>query len=271
MVNELWFYVTTVLICTGYALLLHSFPQWKLYFSLALGGFIIGGAVLVYWDAEKREDVQARLAQLERQLEVANKEKEKQEALTRDAADRARRLDEELKVKTDDLARMLKDKPHVDGEIAAVRLFPWRRPTGSSAVAGATATTTGVLVYAGLRNEGADTKLAGYELSIEFPDQTIVQPQKWPAHKSLRIACEDGAVNVSRDQLLNAKSEPLDKTEERSGVTVWMIKYLPPAKVRTADSVYTLTVRDGSGMVHALKSFRLSALPQPCSGFDVVD
>ncbi len=271
MASEFWFYFTTVLICTGYALLLHSFPQWKLYCSIALGGFIFGGGLLVYWDARQREEVHAHLAQLERMLELANKEREKQESLTRDAADRARLLAEQLKVKTEDLARVRKDQPLIAGQISAVRLFPWRRPSGSPSPSGGMATTTGIVIYAGLRNDGADTKLAGYELSIEFPDQTIVQPQKWAAHKGLRIACEDGPLEVSREELLNVKRGPLDKGGERSGATVWMVKYLPPAKMRTAETRYTLTVKDDSGMMHALKSYRLSTLPQSCSGFDVVD
>ena len=72
MVSELWFYLTTVLICTGYALLIQTYPQWKIYFSIGLVGFIIGGAVLVYFDAKEREEDRTKIGQMERMLEALN-------------------------------------------------------------------------------------------------------------------------------------------------------------------------------------------------------
>src|SRR5690349_15609052 len=100
MVAELWFYATTVLICTGYAFLMQSYPQWKLYLSLGLVGFVIAGAVLVYVDAKKREDIDTKMGQLEHDLDAAKKEGAKQESLLRDANNRAHLLAEQLKTKS---------------------------------------------------------------------------------------------------------------------------------------------------------------------------
>jgi hypothetical protein len=95
MAGELWFYVTTVLVCTGYALLIQSHPRWKLFLSLGLAGFIMGGAVLVYLDVKNREDVQTKIGQLERMLEVARKDADKKESLLKDATERAHLLTEQ--------------------------------------------------------------------------------------------------------------------------------------------------------------------------------
>src|SRR5215831_6678501 len=105
MAGEFWFYASTVLICTGYALLMQSHPQWKLYLSIGLAVFVIAGGVLVYWDAKKREDIHTKMGQLERDLEVAKKEAAKQESLVRDANDEAHLLGERLKVKSDELSK----------------------------------------------------------------------------------------------------------------------------------------------------------------------
>lgn len=109
MVAEFWFYGTIVLICTGYALLMQSYPQWKSYFSIGLAGFIAVGGVLVYWDAKTREDVQTKMEQLERDLELAKKDAARQASLVRDANDQAHLLAEQLKVKTDELSKVRKD------------------------------------------------------------------------------------------------------------------------------------------------------------------
>src|ERR1043165_3032222 len=101
MIPEFWFYATTVLICTGYAFLMQSYPQWKLYFSVGLLVFIIAGAVLVYFDAKKREDIHTKMQQLEHDLEAEKKETAKQESLLRDASNRAHLLGEQLKAKSD--------------------------------------------------------------------------------------------------------------------------------------------------------------------------
>lgn len=271
MIGEFWFYATTVLICTGYAFLLQSYPQWKSYFSLGLAGFAIAGGVVVYWDAKRQEDTHAKIGQLEHMLDLAKKDAETQKTLTKDATDRAHLLAEQLKTKTDELSKVLKDKPHIDGEIKSVRIFPWQRAT-PHAHADGTTTATGVLVFARVENDGFSTTLANWELSIELSDHTIIRPHKWPVKKGLRISCEDGSIQVSKNEYLDAKSkQALQRAEERAGATVWMVKNIPLATVENTQSFYTLTARDNTGVVHALKTFTLSSLPKKCSGFDVVD
>lgn len=272
MVGEFWFYATTVLICTGYALLMQSYPQWKVYFSIGLAGFIVVGGVLVYWDATKREDVHTRMGQLERDLEVARKEAEKQESLTRDANNQAHLLAEQLKVKSDQLSKVLKDKPQIDGEISKVRIFPWQRATDGKRSTDEMTSTIGVLVAARIENEGASTTLANWELSIELPDKTIIRAQKWPVKKTMRIRCDDGPMTLSKDDLLDAKTRTaVQRTEERSGVIIWMVKNVSQRALQAKDSFYTLTGRDDTGVVHALKKFTATDTAQPCSGFDILD
>lgn len=127
MTSELWFYLTTVLICVGYALLMQSYPQWKVYFSIGLAGFIIGGAALVYFDAKEREEDRIKIVQMDRMLEDLKKEATQQESLAKDATDRARLLAEQLETKTQEMAKVLKEKPQIGGEIVRVGIFPWQR------------------------------------------------------------------------------------------------------------------------------------------------
>jgi hypothetical protein len=274
MVAEFLFYATTVLICTGYALLLQGYPQWKLYLSLALIAFVMAGGVLVYLDTKKREDIQTKTAQLEHDLDAAKKEAAKQESLVRDADNRAHLLGEQLKAKSDALSKVLQDKPQILGEINSVRLFPWQRASAAPAPGRATHNTTaaGVVVFARIENEGSDTTLAHWELTIELPDHTVIKPQKWPVKKSIRIPCEDGPITIQTGEFLDAKTmEAVQRTEERSGATVWMIKSAPLRTIQSNKSDYTLTARDNTGAVHALKQFSLTDFPQQCFGFDVLD
>jgi hypothetical protein len=272
MVGEFWFYGTTVLICTGYAFLLQSYPQWKVYLSIGFAAFVLLGGGLVYWDAQKKEDIQTKIGQLEHMVEVAKKEAAKQESLTRDATDRAHLLAEQLQAKSGELSRVLKDKPQIEGEIKKVRIFPWQRASARDGTADGTTTATGLLVFARIENEGSGTTLANWELSIELPDNTIIRAQKWPVGKAIRIPCDDGPIKISKDEYLDAKSrEAVQRTEARSGVTIWMVKNVPLRTLQTKNSFYTLTARDNTGVVHALKKYSLPSSPQPCSGFEVVD
>lgn len=269
MASELWFYLTTVLICTGYALLLHAYPQWKIYFSGGLVAFVIGGAVLVYFDVKEREEDRIKMGQTERMLEEAKKEVQKQESLTRDATDRARLLDEQLKKRTDELATVLKDKPQIGGEISGIRIFPWQRASTSRPLTDDKATATGFLVFAHVENHGSGTTLANWELTIKLPDNTVVKPQRWPVQEKMHIPCEDGPVNISKDEFLDLKTrQALQRSEERSGVIVWMLKSVPPNIIRTKDSFYALTARDNTGVTHALERYDMASLPQECFGYD---
>ena len=272
MVSELWFYATTVLICTGYALLIQSYTQWKIYFSIGLVGFIIVGAVLVYSDAKRNEDIQTKISQLERMLEVAKKEAEKQESLTRDATDRAHLLAEQLKVKTEELSKVLQNKPRIDGEIKRVRLFPWQRASGAQEGVDGKTTAAGILVFVRIENDGSNTTLANWELSIELPDHTVIRPQKWPVKKSMRISCEDGPIKIPKNEYLDSKAKQAVQTaEEISGVTVWMVKNAPLSTIQNNQSFYTLTARDNTGVIHALKKFSVTASPEKCFGFDILE
>jgi hypothetical protein len=272
MVGEFWFYATTVLICTGYALLMQSYPQWKLYFSIGLAVFIVVGGVLVYWDTKKKEDIHTKMSQLERDLEVAKKEAAKQESLVRDAKNEAHLLGEQLKVKSDELSRVLKDQPHIEGEINRVRIFPWQRASEGQHRTDEMTAATGVFVAARIENGGSSTPLTNWELSIELADHTIIRAQKWPVKKTMRILCKDASLTVSKDEYLDAKSkEAVQRTEERSGITIWMVKNIPLGDRQIKNSVYTLTARDNTGVIHALKKFSLASLPQQCSGFEVLD
>ncbi|HWF62304.1 MAG TPA: hypothetical protein VN666_18630 [Nitrospira sp.] len=271
MASELWFFFTTVLVCTGYALLLHTYSQWKIYFSIGLVVFVICGAVLVYFDANEREEDRIKIRQTEHALEEAKKEIQKQESLTRDAADKARLLAEQLKKRTDELATVLKDKPQIGGEIIEIRIFPWRHGSASrTRTDDSGEIATGVLVFSRVENRGSSTTLANWELTITLPDSTVVKPQKWPIQQKMRIPCEDGPVNISKNQFLDLKSrQALQRNEERSGVIVWMLSSVPPDIIRTKDSFYTLTARDNTGVTHALERYDLASLPQKCFGFDV--
>ena len=221
MIIELWFYLSIVLVCTGYAALMRHYPQWKIYFSIGLLGFVIAGAVLVYFDAKHKEETQTKLEQLERTLESEKKEKEKQHALTMDATERARLLAEQLRLKSEEYANVLKDQPHIEGKITEIRIFPWQRTSGSRTGVDDTVTATGILVTAHIRNEGSTTTLANWELSIQFPDNTIIKPQKGMVQTNMRIPCQDGTVTISKDGSLDAPKRPLRKTGELSGATVW--------------------------------------------------
>jgi hypothetical protein len=272
MVGEFWFYASTVLICTGYALLMQSHPQWKLYFSIGLAVFVIAGGVLVYWDAKKREDIHTKMGQLEHDLEAAKKEAAKQESLVRDANDEAHLLGERLKAKSDELSKVLKDKPQIDGEIRSVRLFPWQRASAPHHSTDEMLSTTGVLVDARIENGGSSTALANWELNIELPDRTIIRALKWPAKKTMRIECQEAPITISKDEYLDAKSgQAVQRTEERSGVTIWMVKNVRLSALQTRSVFYTLTARDDTGVVHALKKFAVASPPQQCTGFDVLD
>lgn len=272
MTSEFWFYFTTVLICIGYALLMQSYPQWKVYFSIGLVGFIIGGAVLVYFDAKEREEDRIKIGQMDRMLEDAKKEAKQQESLAKDATDRARLLSEQLETKTEEMAKVFKEKPQIGGEIVRVGIFPWQRDSASQKNRDVKATATGIVVFARVENHGSSTPLANWELTIKFPDNTVIKPQKWPVQKTMRIPCEDGPINISKDEYLDVETkQALQKTGERSGVLVWMLKDLPLNTIRTRGSFYTLTARDNIGVVHALERYTLDSLPQKCSGFDFSD
>jgi hypothetical protein len=232
----------------------------------------LGGAVLVYFDAKQKEDVQTKIGQLERMLEVERKEKEKQESLTRDATDRGHLLREQLQAKTEQLSKVLKDKPEIDGDIRSVRLFPWQRASELQHRMDDMPTATGVLVDARIENWGAGTTLANWELTIQLPDNTIIRAQKWPVKKPMRIVCEDARLTISSDEYLDRKSQQaVQRTEERSGVTIWMVKDMPASALKAKNSSYTLTARDDTGAVHALKKFSVASLPQQCSGFEMLD
>ena len=60
MAKELWFYFTTVLVCTGYALLLHAYSKWKLYFTVGLVAFVIYGAGLFILMSKKDRKTELR-------------------------------------------------------------------------------------------------------------------------------------------------------------------------------------------------------------------
>ena len=152
MAKELWFYFTTVLVCTGYALLLHAYSKWKLYFTIGLVAFVICGAGFVYFDVKERQEDRTKMRQTEQLLEEAKKEVQKQEALTRDATDRSHLLAEQLKRKTDQLVTVLKDKPQIGGTINGIRIFPWQRGSVSrTRTEDRDETATGILVFARLR------------------------------------------------------------------------------------------------------------------------
>jgi hypothetical protein len=270
MVGELSFYLATILICTGYPLLMQSYPQWRIYISIGFAGFIISGAVFTYLEAKEKGEDQAKIGQLESMLEDAKKETQKQENLVKDAAKKSFVLAEQLRRKTEEVRNQLQEQPQIVGKIDKVTLFPWQRQSASRTPADDMATTIGILVFAHIANGGSATPLANWELNIELPDNTIIRPQKWPVQKPMRIQCEDGVINISKGEYLDAKSkQALQKKEERSGVTIWMIKNIPFTTIRTKDSVYTLTVRDNAGVVHALERFDLASLPQKCTGFDI--
>ncbi|HEU4682882.1 MAG TPA: hypothetical protein VFS39_00080 [Nitrospira sp.] len=271
MMAELWFYLTTVLICAGYAALMQHYPRWKPYFSLGFLAFTVGGGALVYFHAKEEEDLRGRIDQMQAMLDTAKKEKEIQESLTREASDRARLLAEQLRMKNEEFAKLLKDEPLINGEIKAVRIFPWQRASPSQTETDDMMTTTGFLIFVRVRNDGATATLSDWDLSIELPDRTIITPQEVPPHGKIRVQCEDGAVAVSKAESLDTKRTTLRKATESSGVTVWMVKLFPLKRILTTGSFYTLTVRDDRGVLHALARYQLASLPQKCFGFDVLD
>lgn len=269
MDSELWFYFITVLICIGYALLVQTYPQWKLYLSIGLAVFVICGAALVYFDVKAREEDRG---QTEHMLEEAKKEAQKQESLTKDATDRVRLLAEQLKKRTDELETVLKDKPLMGGEISGIRIFPWQHASTSRPLTDHTAADTGILVFARVENHGSSTKIANWKLTIQLPDNRVMKPRRWPIHTKMHIPCEDGPVNISRDDLLDLKTrQALQRGEDRSGVIIWMLKSVPPNIIRTKDSFYTLTARDNTGVTRAVERYDLASLPQECFGFNVPD
>jgi hypothetical protein len=166
----------------------------------------------------------------------------------------------------------MQHKPQIDGRIRTVQIFPWQRASLSSPNRTDNPTTAiGVLVFAWLENRGFSTTLANWELRIELPDHTIISAQKWPVKKTMRIICDDSAITISKDESLDAKShEAVQNTEHRSGATVWMVKNTPLSSLQTNNVFYTLTMRDNTGVVHALEKFT-PASPQTCFGFDVLD
>ena len=272
MVRELWFYVATVLICIAYPLLMQSYPRWRVYVSVGFAGIVICGGVLTYFDAKQREDEHTKMAQLQQDLEDAKKETKKQEAAVKDASDKANSLAQQLQTKTQDIRDVLKEQPKVEGEIREVRLFPWQRKAAPRKTTDDTTVTMGILVFAHVKNHGSGTTLANWELSIELPDKSILKPQKWPVQRKMRIRCEDGPIELSKDTYLDGMSkEAVQKNEERSGVIVWMLRDIRIHTLRTKNSVYTLTARDNAGVVHSLERFTLAALPQQCFEFNVLD
>lgn len=270
MLGELSFYLATILICAGYPLLMQSYSHLRIPISIGFGCFIISGAVLTYFDAKEKGEDRAKIGQLEHMLEDAKKEIQKQEHLVKDAANQSFILAEQLKRKTEEVRNERREQPHIVGKIGKVRLFPWQRRSAARTPADDMATTMGILVFAHIENNGSPTTLANWELSIALPDNTIIKPQRWPVQKPMHIQCQEGAITISRNEYLDAKNEQaLQKQEKRSGVTVWMVKNMPLSTIRTKDSVYTLTVRDNAGVVHALEKFDLASLPQECTGFDM--
>ena len=127
MVQDFALYLATVLICIVYPLVMHSYPGWRIYFSIGLAAFIVSGAVLTYLNAKEKEEVRIGIGQLERELEDAKKETEKQKSMAKDFADEAHSLSQQLKTKNEEMRKELKQLPKVDGELRNVRLFPWQR------------------------------------------------------------------------------------------------------------------------------------------------
>jgi hypothetical protein len=158
MVMEVWFYVATVLLCTVFPLLLHSHPDWKIYFIIAFGGFIICGGVLVYLHAKEDEEGQTKIAKLERDLEEARKETQRQKAAAHDAAQTVDVLAQQLKEKTQEIHTALKEQPQVDGQIRDVRLFPWQRQSAAQTTHDETVSAIGIVVFANVENHGSSTR-----------------------------------------------------------------------------------------------------------------
>jgi hypothetical protein len=272
MVQDFALYLATVLICIVYPLVMHSYPRWRIYFSIGLAGFMVCGAVLTYLNAKDKEEVRIKIGQLERELEDAKKETEKQKSMAKDFADEAHSLSQQLKTKNEEMRKELKQLPKVDGEIRNVRLFLWQRQSASKRPSDDAVTTMGILVFAHIENQGASTTLANWELGIELPDRTIIRPQKWPVQRPMRISCEDGAIDISKDQYLDASSKKaLQKNEDRAGLIIWLVKNIPVSRLWAKGSSYTVTARDHAGVVHALQRFDLASLPQKCFGFEVLD
>jgi len=88
----------------------------------------------------------------------------------------------------------------------------------------------------------------------------------------MRIPCEDGPIKIPTSEFLDAKTtKAVQRAEELSGVTIWMIKSTPLSTIQSNRSDFTLTARDNTGVVHVLKPFSLTDSSQTCFGFDLLD
>lgn len=239
--------------------------------SAGFVAFLIGGAVLTYFEAKQKEDLRTKIRQIERELEDAKNETKKKETAAKDALDRSNLLAEQVN-QLQGIDNMHRQQPKIKGEIRKVRIFQWQPASAARRPTNDMITTMGILVFARVENTGSSSTLTDWELSIEFPDHTIINPQKWPGRKEMRIPCDDGVIIISKDQYLDARKseQQFQKTGERSGVTVWMVRDTPINRIRTKDSIYTLKARDNMGVAHVLETFTLASSPQACLGFDLL-
>ena len=272
MLNELWFYVTVVFLSTAFSLLLQHYSSWRIYLSAGFVTFLIGGAVLTYFDAREKAELRTKIRQMERELEDAKSEINKRDTAAKDALDRSTLLAEQVN-RLQGIASMDREQPKIRGEIRKVRLFQWQPASEARKPTNDMAATLGILVFARIENNGSSSALTEWELSIEFPDHTIINPQKWPVRKKMRIPCEDDVIIISKDQYLDARKseQEFQKTGERSGVTVWMVRDTPLNRIRAKGSIYTLKARDNMGVAHVLETFTLASSPQSCVGFDLLN
>jgi hypothetical protein len=252
--------------------LLQHYSSWRIYLSAGFVAFLIGGAVLTYFEGKQKEDLGTKIRQMELELEDAKNETRKKETAAKDALDRSSVLAEQLN-RLQGIASMHKQQPKIRGEIRKVRLFQWQPASAARRSPNDLAATMGILVFARIENNGSSSTLTEWELSIEFPDHTIINPQKWPVRREMRIPCEEGVITISKDQYLDARKseQEFQKTGERSGVTVWMVRDTPTNRIRTKDSIYTLKARDNRGVAHVLETFTLASSPQACVGFDFMN
>ena len=65
MLNELWFYLTAVLISTAFSLLLQHYSAWRIYLSAGFVAFLIGGVVLTYFEGKQKEDLGTKIRQMD--------------------------------------------------------------------------------------------------------------------------------------------------------------------------------------------------------------
>jgi hypothetical protein len=49
------------------------------------------------------------------------------------------------------------------------------------------------------------------------------------------------------------------------------MRVAPLSTIQNNQSFYTLTARDNTGVVHALKKFSVTASPEKCFGFDILE